>query len=118
MDLDNCIDKLSNSWLSHYLEVLHHNVDAVLGLAVPVAAPAHVVAAVLRLGPVNGQGVVKQDPHPGAPVQRVAILQPGDARLNAAVHITGYPDERVQREPEMYSVVRKQFGQNDCTHLV
>ena len=78
---------------SDYLEVLNHNVDAVLGLAVPVAPSAHVVAAVLGLRPVDGQRVVKQNPHPGTPVQRIAILQPGDAGPDAAVDIAGYSNE-------------------------
>ena len=43
---------------SDYLEVLNHNVNAVLGLAVSVAPSAHVDAAVLGLRPVDGQGVV------------------------------------------------------------
>ena len=86
-------DELLNSWLSHYLEILHHDVDTVLGLAVPVAPSAHVVAAVLGLRPVDGQRVVKQNPHPGTPVQRIAILQPGDAGPDATVDIAGYSDE-------------------------
>ena len=76
-----------------YLEVLHHDVDAVLGLAVSIAAPAHVVAPVLGLSPVYGQCVVKQDPHPGAPVQRIAILEPGDAGSYSTVYIAGNSDE-------------------------
>ena len=75
-----------------HLEVLHHNVDAVLRLAVAVAAPADVVASIRGLSAVDGQGVVKQDPDPGASVQRVAVLQPGYARSHAAVDIAGNAD--------------------------
>ena len=96
---DTIGDKQWSLIMMVHLEVLHHNVDTVLRLAVPVAAPADVVASIRGLSSVNGQGVVKQNPHSGASVQWVAVLQPGYARSHATVDVAGNADVGVDGEP-------------------
>ena len=73
------------------LQVLYRDVHPRRGHLVPVAGPAGVVDPVLRLSSVNCQSVVGENSHPGVPVQRSSVLQPGDGRPQSAVDVAGDP---------------------------